>query len=273
MVEAADPGDARARTARSASVAERRGEILGQRPLDLADEAQASGAAVVVLPAQPGGRPPSCRAGRSRTASGGRMATNRRCIGCFLSPAVAVSLEALRGNHRYMQALRGVSLRPPGRGVEMQNQFDPRTTSRIDPAISVGVPRAARDAGLRSYMLKVYNYMASGVLLTGIVALAVRQQRHGRAGDGDAAQVADHPRAARLRVRDELRRQPDADRNAADPVLGLRGGDGPVDVDDLPGLYRDVDRADLLRGHRRRSSGSASTATPPRRICRASARS
>lgn len=27
------------------------------------------------------------------------------------------------------------------------------------------------DAGLRSYMLKVYNYMASGVLLTGIVAL------------------------------------------------------------------------------------------------------
>ena len=27
------------------------------------------------------------------------------------------------------------------------------------------------DAGLRSYMLKVYNYMASGVLLTGFVAL------------------------------------------------------------------------------------------------------
>ena len=27
------------------------------------------------------------------------------------------------------------------------------------------------DQGLRSYMLKVYNYMASGVLLTGVVAL------------------------------------------------------------------------------------------------------
>ena len=54
----------------------------------------------------------------------------------------------------------------------MQNQFDPRTTTGgFDPAVSVGVPRAARDAGLRSYMLKVYNYMASGVLLTGIVAL------------------------------------------------------------------------------------------------------
>ena len=54
----------------------------------------------------------------------------------------------------------------------MQNQFDPRTTTGgFDPAVSVGVPRAARDAGLRSYMLKVYNYMASGVLLTGIVAM------------------------------------------------------------------------------------------------------
>ena len=54
----------------------------------------------------------------------------------------------------------------------MQNQFDPRTnTTGYDPAVSVGVPRAARDAGLRSYMLSVYNYMASGVLLTGVVAL------------------------------------------------------------------------------------------------------
>jgi len=55
----------------------------------------------------------------------------------------------------------------------MQNQYDPRTTSRIDPAISVGVPSATRDAGLRSYMLSVYNYMASGVLLTGVVALTL----------------------------------------------------------------------------------------------------
>jgi len=54
----------------------------------------------------------------------------------------------------------------------MQNQFDPRTrTTGFNPAASVGVPRAARDAGLRSYMLSVYNYMASGVLLTGIIAL------------------------------------------------------------------------------------------------------
>jgi FtsH-binding integral membrane protein len=50
----------------------------------------------------------------------------------------------------------------------MQNQFDPRTTTGVNAAASVGVPRAARDAGLRSYMLSVYNYMASGVLLTGL---------------------------------------------------------------------------------------------------------
>ena len=46
---------------------------------------------------------------------------------------------------------------------------DPRTTGVT--TATVGVPRAARDAGLRSYMLSVYNYMASGVLLTGIIAL------------------------------------------------------------------------------------------------------
>ena len=53
----------------------------------------------------------------------------------------------------------------------MQNWSDPRTTTAANPALHVGVPIAARDAGLRSYMLSVYNYMASGVLLTGIVAL------------------------------------------------------------------------------------------------------
>ena len=67
----------------------------------------------------------------------------------------------------------------------MQNQFDPRV-SGVDPAISVGVPRAARDAGLRSYMLSVYNYMASGILLTGIVALLF-------ANSGMAAQVLGTP--------------------------------------------------------------------------------
>ena len=56
----------------------------------------------------------------------------------------------------------------------MANGFDPRATASPQPTAGttgVGRDTAAFDAGLRSYMLSVYNYMASGVLLTGIVAL------------------------------------------------------------------------------------------------------
>ncbi len=56
----------------------------------------------------------------------------------------------------------------------MANWQDPRsTTERVGGvnAATVGVPSVTRDAGLRSYMLSVYNYMASGVLLTGIIAM------------------------------------------------------------------------------------------------------
>ena len=42
----------------------------------------------------------------------------------------------------------------------------PRWTVR--PA--VGTARADIDVGLREYMLRIYNYMASGLALTGIVA-------------------------------------------------------------------------------------------------------
>ncbi|OHT20712.1 Bax inhibitor-1/YccA family protein [Edaphosphingomonas haloaromaticamans] len=51
----------------------------------------------------------------------------------------------------------------------MANWSDPRTTAAARPT-AAGTRDAAIDAGLRSYMLSVYNYMASGVLLTGIVA-------------------------------------------------------------------------------------------------------
>src|SRR3954464_12505051 len=51
----------------------------------------------------------------------------------------------------------------------MANWQDPRMTGV--EAATVGVPSATRDAGLRSYMLSVYNYMASGVLLTGIIPM------------------------------------------------------------------------------------------------------
>ena len=59
----------------------------------------------------------------------------------------------------------------------MANWNDPRTT-RPGVGASQGftgasVPRTGEvfDAGLRKHMLSIYNYMASGVLLTGIVAL------------------------------------------------------------------------------------------------------
>ena len=52
----------------------------------------------------------------------------------------------------------------------MANGFDPRAAMTARPT-TAGTEGVAFDAGLRSYMLSVYNYMASGVLLTGIVAL------------------------------------------------------------------------------------------------------
>jgi FtsH-binding integral membrane protein len=47
--------------------------------------------------------------------------------------------------------------------------WDTRTGA---PYASAGARADVRDAGLRSYMLSVYNYMMSGVLLTGIVSFA-----------------------------------------------------------------------------------------------------
>jgi FtsH-binding integral membrane protein len=62
--------------------------------------------------------------------------------------------------------------------------WDPRTTAAA--AASAGASADVRDAGLRSYMLSVYNYMASGVLLTGIVAMLF-------ASSGYAAAVLNTP--------------------------------------------------------------------------------
>ncbi len=51
----------------------------------------------------------------------------------------------------------------------MANWSDPRITANKGGI--AGARGVAVDAGLRSYMLSVYNYMASAVLLTGIVAM------------------------------------------------------------------------------------------------------
>ncbi len=55
----------------------------------------------------------------------------------------------------------------------MANSFDPRTAAGF--GAGAGTRDVAFDAGLRSYMLSVYNYMGSAVLLSGIVALLFAQ--------------------------------------------------------------------------------------------------
>ncbi|WP_419826066.1 Bax inhibitor-1/YccA family protein [Sphingomonas sp.] len=68
----------------------------------------------------------------------------------------------------------------------MANWSDPRPTAV--PRAATGAREAAFDAGLRTYMLSVYNYMTSGVLLTGIVAMLFAQG----GVDSPAAQVFMH---------------------------------------------------------------------------------
>ena len=60
----------------------------------------------------------------------------------------------------------------------MSEWLDPQqrqTGSAMGSQATAASEAAAIDQGLRSHMLKVYNYMASGVLLTGIVAMLFAQ--------------------------------------------------------------------------------------------------
>jgi FtsH-binding integral membrane protein len=68
------------------------------------------------------------------------------------------------------------------RRFAMANWRDPMTPSVNAAGVATATRGAEFDAGLRSYMLSVYNYMASGVLVTGIVAMLFAQS-------GFAAQI------------------------------------------------------------------------------------
>ena len=72
----------------------------------------------------------------------------------------------------------------------MANWNDPqpgRAGFGASPSLNGGaVGQASVDAGLRRHMLSIYNYMASGVLLSGIVAMLF-------ASSGYAAQVMGTP--------------------------------------------------------------------------------
>lgn len=57
----------------------------------------------------------------------------------------------------------------------MANWSDPRIGPAAQASTTAGRAGVEVHAGLRRYMLSVYNYMASGVLLTGIVAMLFAQ--------------------------------------------------------------------------------------------------
>ncbi len=120
---------------------------------------------------------------------------------------------------------------------------------------------AAIDAGLRSYMLRVYNWMASGLLLTGIVAYGIANTSliklfyhqvatpRGIAVQptilGYAAIFA--PLAFVMVLSFGVNR---LSRPRSRAVLGLRRRDGRVDGEHLPDLQRCQHRAGVLH-HRR----------------------
>ncbi len=63
----------------------------------------------------------------------------------------------------YCKPARGAEIRGTDPVAQIDNKYVPATPTPAD---------ATTDPGLRAYMLSVYNYMAGGVLLTGLVAYA-----------------------------------------------------------------------------------------------------
>src|SRR5262249_6459323 len=59
----------------------------------------------------------------------------------------------------------------PPKGIEEPMAFSPQY--RTYTSASATTTAAVLDAGLRAYMLRVYNWMVSGLLLTGIVAYVI----------------------------------------------------------------------------------------------------
>ena len=131
----------------------------------------------------------------------------------------------------------------------MANWQDPRTTG-VNTA-TIGVPRAARDVGLRSYMLSVYNYMASGVLLTGIVALLfapyaadILLSQSGRGMSPLGWIVILSPLAIVFAMSFGITRMRTS---RCSFCSGRSRASWAFHVDLVPGVHRRFDRADLLR--------------------------
>ena len=136
------------------------------------------------------------------------------------------------------------------------------------------IDRTLVDEGLRKHMLRVYNYMVLGLVLTGLVAYVV--------GTTPALYVPIFSTPLKWVVMlaplafvlfFSFRIQTMSAAGAQDDVLGFLRRDGPVDGLDLPGLHRHQHRAHLLHHRRACSAPPASTATPPSPTSRSSARS
>ncbi len=113
------------------------------------------------------------------------------------------------------------------------------------------------DEGLRQHMLRVYNYMALGLVLTGVVAFTVSSvpALYVPIFSSRLKWVVDAG-AARLRPA-LLVPHPDDDGGRRQAiVLGVLRRDWALHGLDLPGVHRDVDRPDLL--HRRTMFGTMS---------------
>ena len=117
------------------------------------------------------------------------------------------------------------------------------STTRVD--------RAVFDEGLRRHMLSIYNYMAIGLVVTGVVAYLV--------GTTPALYVPIFTTPLKWVVMlaplafvlfFSFRIERDVGEHRAADVLGVLRGHGPVARVDLPRLHGNEHRADLLRRRR-----------------------
>ena len=120
---------------------------------------------------------------------------------------------------------------------------------------------AVIDQGLRSYMLKVYNYMSIGLVVTGLVAYGAFAMAFDASGQltgfGEAIYLSPlkwvvmlAPLAFVLVLSFGINKLSTARHSA---VLGVCRRDGPVALVDLLRLYRRLDRQGVLHHRRARS--------------------
>ena len=147
-------------------------DVFGDRALDLADEAQRHVELFVVLPAR---ARDAVHDVEEAVADGtGRTQGDEQA---YHDPADATPRRGAKEPRRLKNVEQGtifaVTGVMPDRGVifTMANWSDPRPGAASFGTTASTDRSSSYDAGLRSYMLSVYNYMGSGVLLTGIVAL------------------------------------------------------------------------------------------------------